>query len=302
MPFESPSGGVGPQLESLLQRGREAGEQFLAWRRSRLGMRGTLLYLLASPLALATIVSLAKGQFAAALAAGSAFALLVVGGVCNRRGLVEELIAPERRYTRAAKLPYKHLAALLVGAGTFVAAAGAVGQDSLVSGAFALLAILGYHLRYRLPSFKVSFGRPSPTLDDQALQKILEQAEQRVLTIERAAYRIGNRELEERLVRIAGQGREILEQLVERPEGRFRVRKFLHVHLEGAERVASHYARTHRLGRGRELEENFRRVLGDIESVFDQQLQSMADQDAFDLDVQIEVLRKQLKEEGINGH
>ncbi len=301
MPFRHSSQSLGPGLEGLLKRGREELEQYLAWRRSRLGLRGLWLYLLASPLALGTMVSLAKGQFSAAAATGVAFGLIACGAFFNRRGLLEELVTAQRRFTRSWGLPYKYLAAFCLAGGTLVAASAAVGQDAWVSSAFSLLTLAGYHMAYRLPRPRLGFARPDFGALDKALQKSLAQAELRVLSIEKAAYRIGNLELEERLKRIAGQGRAILDQVVARPEERFKARKFLNVHLEGAERVASRYAKTHRLPGEQELEQKFRSVLIDIEKVFDQQLTSFAEHDAFDLDVQIEVLRKQLKREGIDG-
>ncbi len=258
-----------------------------------------LLYLLAAPLALATVVSLARGVFSAAAAAALACALIVVGGFLNRRGIVEELLAPDRRFTRAFGLPYKYLAALSVAAGTVLAAYGAVGQGALVSLAFGLLAMAGFHMRYRLPRPPEAFGRPRKLVRDKQLQKALEQAEQRILAIDKAALRIRNLELTQRLQRIAGQGRAILDQIVERPAERFRARKFINVYLEGAERVASRYAATHRLAQGQELEQNFRTVLVEIENVFGRQLRQLAEHEVFDLDVQIEVLRKQLEREGI---
>jgi hypothetical protein len=264
-----------------------------------LGLRGVLLYLLAAPLALATVVSLAKGVFPDAAAAVLACALIVLGGYLNRRGIVEELLAPDRRFTRAFGLPYKYLAALSVAAGTVLAAHGAVGQGVLVSLAFGLLALAGFHMRYRLPPPAEALGRPRRLVGDKQLQKAVEQAEQRILAIDEAALRIRNLELTQRLQRIAGQGRAILDQIVERPAERFRARKFINVYLEGAERVASRYAATHRLAQGQELEQNFRTVLVEIESVFGRQLRQLEEHEVFDLDVQIEVLRKQLEREGI---
>jgi hypothetical protein len=236
---------------------------------------------------------------AQALAAATGFGLLVAGGVLNRRGILEELVAPQRRFTRRRGLPHKHLAAVAVAAGTLVAAYGAVGQGVLVSVAFALLALAGFHLTYRLPPLRSVLRAPPSVVSDQGLQQALAQAEGRILAIEKAAARLGNRELEQRLQRIAAQGRAVLEQIVARPAERFRARKFLNVYLEGAERVASRYARTHRLARGRELEQNFRNVLDEIEAVFGRQLEQLAEHDVFDLDVQIEVLRRQLEREGI---
>jgi hypothetical protein len=289
-----------PRLDDLVRAAREAHQNFSSWRRSRLGLRGGLLYVLATPLAFATIASLAGGAFSAAAAAAVAFGLIATGAFFNRRGILEELVAPERRFTRSWAMPHKYTAALSVAVGTVVAAYGAVGQNSLVSAAFGLLALAGFHMAYRLPHPRAAFGVPRKAVNDKTLQKALAQAELRILAIEKSALRIGNRELEQRLRRIAGQGRAILDQMVARPEQRFRARKFLNIYLEGAERVASRYAKTHRLVRGRELEQNFRNVLVEIEKVFGQQLSRLAEHEAFDLDVQIEVLRKQLEREGIN--
>lgn len=299
MPSDRQSQQIDPRIDALLKAARDVRDNFSAWRRARLGLRGALLYVLAAPLAFATLVSLASGQLAAALSAATAFGLIVVGGVLNRRGILEELVAPERRFTRSWGLPYKYLAALGVAAGTALAAFGAVGQDAWVSAAFGLLAIAGFHLAYRLPRPRAVFGAPRTAVRDKTLQKALAQAELRILAIEKAALRIGNLELEQRLHRIAVQGRAVLEQIVARPEERFRARKFLNVYLEGAERVASRYAQTHRLARGQELEQNFRNVLTEIETVFGRQLNRLAEHDVFDLDVEIEVLRKQLEREGI---
>jgi hypothetical protein len=154
-------------------------------------------------------------------------------------------------------------------------------------------------MAYGLPRPRLAFGAPRQTVSDTALRETLAQAEMRILAIEKAALRIGNPELGQRLQRIAGQGRAVLEQIVTRPEERFRARKFLNVYLEGAERVASRYAKTHRLVRGRQLEQNFRNVLVQIETVFGRQLNRLSERDLFDLDVQIEVLRQQLEREGI---
>ncbi len=286
-----------PAQEALLHRGvREVGDRLAAVRR---GVRGLLLYILPLPLVLAALVSLASGSLPAALASAAAFALVVAGGHLTRRGLVEELVAPDRRYTRSSRLPYKYLGAALVGAGTALAAYGAVGQGVLVSVTFGLLAVAGFHLSYRLPRPATLLNRAPPEGGDRPLRRALEQAEGRVIAIEKAAMGIRNPELEQRLWRIAVQGRAILDLIAERPDELYRARKFLNVYLEGAERVAARYARTHRLARGGELERNFRAVLEEIEAVFERQRVRLLEQDVLDLDVQIEVLRKRLEREGI---
>ena len=135
---QSQGQGIEPRVDALLQAARDARDHFQAWRRSRLGLRGMLLYVLAVPLALAAVVALAGGHLAQTLAAGAAFGLVAAGGFLNRRGIVETLVAPERRYTRSWAIPHKYVAAAAVTLGTGLAAYGVVGHGSMVSLVFAL--------------------------------------------------------------------------------------------------------------------------------------------------------------------
>jgi len=274
-------------------------ERWTGWRRRRLGLRGVLLYLLPLPLPLAALVALAGGDFGASLAALTAFAALVAGAYLNRRSLRERLVAPARQFSRSNAAPRAYLAALLVAAGTATVAAGVLGHDTLVSAAFAVLAAVGFHLSYPLPVPRGPTPASRPGQGDGRLAQALELAERRLIAIELAAEGVGNQELEERLRRIALLGRGILQVVADRPTELFRARRFLNVYLEGAERVASRYARTHRLLRAGVLESNFRTVLGDIEAAFERQRTALLEHDVEDLDVQIEVLRKQLQREGI---
>jgi 5-bromo-4-chloroindolyl phosphate hydrolysis protein len=275
-------------------------ERLLAWRRTSIGVRGALLYLLPSPLAPTALIALAQGDFNAAMAAAGCLLSLFAGAHLNRRGIREELIGPARRYTRPVRIPYKYLAAALVGLGTAVAAFALVGQGLAVSLTFGLLALAGYHLTYRLPPLRRLLPQTRYETADKALRRVLEQAERRLLAIEVVADKVANQELSERLRRITEHGRAILDLIAERPAERFRARKFLNVYLEGAERVATRYAKTHRLARTQVLEQNFRRVLAQIEAVFERERSQLHEHDVLDLDIQIEVLRKQLEREGIS--
>jgi hypothetical protein len=300
MRSEPPVQGLEWVVDTALSGLRDARGHYLAWRRSRLGLRGMLLYLLTLPAGLASVAQLAGGDAAGALAALGAVVAIGAAAWSNRRGLVDDLVAPDRRYTRGSGPLYKYLAAVSLGAGTGLMAAGAADHGPLTAALFAALSLTGYHLLYRLPPPGRLLAAPVRVGRDRGLHKALAEAERRVLAIEKAAMRIGNRELEQRLQRIAGQGRAVLELIAARPEERFRARKFLNVYLEGAERVAGRYARTHRVARGQELEQSFRNVLVEIEQVFATQLERLSEQDVADLDVQIAVLRRQLEREGIS--
>jgi hypothetical protein len=275
-------------------------ERFLTWRRTSIGLRGALLYLLPFPLAPTGLIALAKGEFGTAMAGFGCLVCLYAGAYLNRRGLKEELLAPARRYSRPVRIPYKYLAAGLVAYGTAAAAHTLVGQELAVSLTFGVLALAGLHLAYRLPSPHSMLPQARFETRDEVVQRVLEQAERRVLAIETVADRVGNPELSQRLRRITAHARAILDLIAERPTERFRARKFLNVYLEGAERVATRYAKTHRLARTQVLEDNFRRVLAQIEEVFERQRSQLHEHDVLDLDIQIEVLRKQLEREGLS--
>ena len=275
-------------------------ERYLSWRRTSIGVRGVLLYILPIPLALTGLIALAKGEFGTGMAASGCLLSLILGANLNRRGLREELLAPTRRYTRPVRIPYKYLAASLVSLGTAVAAYSLVGQELAVSLSFGLLALGGFHLAYRLPPPHSLLPQTRIETADKALRRVLEQAEGRVLVIESVADKVVNPELTQRLRSIATHGRAILDLIAERPTERFRARKFLNVYLEGAERVATRYAKTHRLARTPVLEDSFRRVLAEIEAVFERQRSQLHEHDVLDLDIQIEVLRKQLEREGLS--
>ena len=278
----------------------QARERLLAWRRRRLGMRGVLLYLASAPLLLAAPISLAGGKGIAALALLIAFAMVVAAARLNRRGILESALAQERRYTRVAWLPRQHIAMGLVAAAVFLVTHGAIGFGLLVSATYSAMAAIGFFLAYQPPPLR-TFSRTMPVrVDDPAVRRALQQAERQLIAIEGSALHIGNAELAERLRRIVDQGRTVLSMLEQRPEDLFRVRRFLSVHLEGAERVAVRYAKAHRVLRGGQLENNFREVLGQIEREFDQQRRQLLTRDGTDLDIQIAVLRKQLQRNGIH--
>jgi hypothetical protein len=174
-----------------------------------------------------------------------------------------------------------------------------VGHGELVSFTYSALALTGFHLSYQPGPLRFWRAAPAVRVDDPALRRALQQAERQLLTIEAAALNIGNEELEQRLRRIVDRGRTVLSMLADQPSDLFRARQFLTVHLDGAERVAVRYAKTHRLARGGRLEQSFRSVLVQIEQAIEQQRRQLLHRDAFDLDVQISALKKQLERQGI---
>lgn len=266
-------------------------------------VRAWLLWIFSAPLLLAAISALAAGRLDGFLADATAWALIALAALMTRRASQpQRQPAIERRFShrgRRWQFPLRNLAAASLAAGTCVAAVYGVGHLVGVGLGFAAVAVFGYHLTYGLEPQRV--GERSSALDreSQAVIEALAEAEERLISIERSADAIGNRELSQRLARIAELGRGILAQIAERPSDLRRARRFLTVFLEGAERVSDGYARTHHHADSAELEQNFRTALITIEQQFQRQRERLREADMLDLDVQIEVLKKQLDQEGI---
>jgi hypothetical protein len=261
--------------------------------------KGFWLFLFSLPLLLAAILALGAGNLVAVLANGSAFALLVLGALLTRRGILGHLRQPVRRYGRHPRLSPRNLGAGLIAAATGIAAYFGAGHGLANSIAFGGVALLAVHLLYGLEPLRPPRVPLGGEGEDERVRKALAEAEQRILGIEQSAREIANPELKARLGVIAGQGREILGLIERRPRDLRRARKFLTVYLDGAQQVTAGYARTHQVADSRALEQNFRTVLVTIEDVFAEQQQRLLETDVMDLDVQIEVLTKQLKREGI---
>ena len=291
-------------LPSALARAREIARQSLASARlalpaARRPRSPWPLWVLSAPLVLAAVSALGAGRFSGFLGDALGWGLIASAAVLTRQGFAQHEAPNERRFSRGWRLPLKNLAAAALGLGTATAAMGGAGHGIAVAVAFGALAVLGYHLVYGLEPLRVGGSLTPLDKDARTVAEVLDEAEQRLIGIERAATAIGNAELRQRLTRIAGQGRGMLEQIAERPSDLRRARRFLTVFLEGTEQVTHGFVRTHHHAESPELEQNFRNVLVSIEEQFIRQRERLRKADVLDIDVQIEVLKKQLEQEGI---
>ncbi len=262
--------------------------------------KGLLLFLLPLPVLIAAILSLGKGELSSLAANTVSYGLYLAGALIARRGFYHAAEFERRKIAWAPRFPLKTLGGLIIAAATSLTASLGAGYSAPVGVCFGLGALLGYYLVYGFDprAEKKAFDAYGIDTTEQVLAA-LHRAERMLSAIEETSHRIRNQELNSRLNRIAGLGRQILNMIEEHPQDLRRARKFLNVYLEGAQQVTEGYARTHPRTQSQDLEDNFRRVLVTIEDVFQEQQQKLLEQDVQDLDVQIEVLATQLKREGV---
>ncbi len=270
-------------------------------RRGWWATRGGLLFILPLPLMLALLVSLARGELTAALVDLSALALFFAGAVYTKKGFRKqaELEKQGLRFNSQGS-PYKSLGAACVALATFITSYFAVGNSGQFSFLLSMLCLLGFYFSYGFDALSVKRTLdPELGVTAEELESTLNEALRKIESIEIASRRVSNEELQHRLQRIVIQARSILANIEASPKDLHRARKFLYVYLDGAKRVCEGYAKTHEKLHSLQLEDNFRNVLITIEDVFKRQESRLLEKEILDLDVQIEVLNKQLKREGI---
>lgn len=170
------------------------------------------------------------------------------------------------------------------------------GHHPAIGVAFALVTLLGFHLVYGLD---LALLRRRPQGLGSHGEASLRRAAGSIAAIEQASRGIRQPELDRRLASIATLARRILERVQDDPRDLWRARKFLNVYLDGVQRVVEGYAKTHGEVAAPELDQRFRHALATVEAAFREQHQVLLERDVEDLDVQIEVLTRQLEREGI---
>lgn len=261
--------------------------------------RGLLVLLLPLPVLLAAVNAMGRGDLASLFDNGICYTLFLSGALLLRRGLRAEADYLRRQVAKAP-WPLKTLGSGLIGLATATTAWTSVGHSPIMAIIFGLVALLGCYLTYGFDPYgaKRFTDRTGIDTTDRVLEA-LAHADASIAAIEQSTRHIYNAELNSRLRRIAGQARRILTMLEEDPRDLRRARKFLNVYLDGTRQVTEGYSRTHGRIATPELEDNFSRVLATIEEVFEEQQQKLLEEDASDLDIQIEVLTNQLKREGV---
>ncbi|HHJ18477.1 MAG TPA: 5-bromo-4-chloroindolyl phosphate hydrolase [Gammaproteobacteria bacterium] len=260
-------------------------------------LKGLILGLLGASLLPTAIVALLGGRLMTLVQASLVFLALVAAAWLTRRGVAQDLEYQKRSLVAEPK-PLKRGAMLLTAAAAGLLALGLNHYNLFAALVFAGLAGLGHYLYYGTDPKGEKISERLGGYSTEELVEIVKEAETRLLDIEHQRLKINSTELSERLGRIIDITRDVLSTLEKNPRELRRSRKFLNVYLEGAQRVTRGYAEMHDKTEADFLDKNFRDVLVTIEDSFKAHREKLLANDVLDLDIQIEVLKKQLDEDG----
>ncbi len=248
------------------------------------------------------LTALVSGSGVKLLALMGGTALLVLAAALIRRGLDATADYEQRRFAKPPP-PFRLTGAAAVGLAFFVIAAFATGYGTFMSVVVAALGVAASLVTYgvdpraakELPAAEAA---RTGVRTEQVVAAVGE-AKAKIADIRRHGDRLANRELRGRLERICAAALAVVDELERDPKDLPRARRFLNVYLDGTRDVVRDYAAREQDFAATELAHNFQNVLATIERVFDEQLEHLRKDEAFDLEVAIDVLHTQLTKEGV---
>jgi 5-bromo-4-chloroindolyl phosphate hydrolysis protein len=257
--------------------------------------RAFALFALPFPLLFAIIAALIGADGVRLALTAGALACFWTAGAATWRGLAAEADYLHGGRVDLPALPMKLVGAFLTAAGC-AAAATAGGQPVLAAAIVSAIGATGHVCFYGRDLRPRRFAIASADgVDATVVTRQLDEAYQRLRRIQAAARGITVREFCDRLDRITEIGQGILAQIERDPRDASRARRFLNLYLDSTERITTDYALTHRQVHDASLDQNFRRLLIDMETTFSDQRRKLLEHDVVSLDVDIEVLNARLK-------
>jgi hypothetical protein len=272
---------------------------FRGRRARQVSLRARLMFLLPLPLFFAGLGAIGRGDAAEMLAEVGGFAALMLGAWLLNEGLRAEAAYDARKVAKPPSIPRKLFAAALAGLAVFGVGWVSMGQPMLGALAFGLVAGGAHVAAFGLDPMR---RKGMEGVDDFASERVaraVDRAEELVRGTLDAAARIGDRPLEARIERLCGQAREVFRAVEDDPRDLGRARTFLTVYLMGLRDATAKFADIYARSRDRKARADYEALLADLETSFGAHRTTLLIEDRSDLDVEIEVLRERLRQDGL---
>ncbi len=263
-------------------------------------IKGILLYILPLPILFALFFALLGGNFSGIIVNGISYALFLLTATVARRGFIAQREYEESILAQAPKIKYKSIASILIAISVFFTSNFATSNDLFLSTLLALVSFIGFYLYYGLDPRVDKVGELNIGVNAQDVIKITDQAKKRVQEIKRLKTVINDIEVDKRLNSIIKETSEIIISVQENPNDLSRARKFFNVYLHRTEKISQEYANNLKNKNiDEKMRKNYLHLLETVEATIQSQKERLNEDDITRLDIQIEALTKQLKNEGV---
>jgi 5-bromo-4-chloroindolyl phosphate hydrolysis protein len=271
-------------------------------RRARqVSIRARLMYVVPLPLFFAGLGSIGRGAATEMLGELGAFVGLLLAAWLLNEGLRAEAAYAARSIARPPAIPRKLFAAALTGLSIFGASLLGLGQEPLGALVFGAVAAAAHVVAFGLDPMRRKGMEGVDDVTSARVADAIERAEGLVRDTVAAAGRIGDRALEGRVERLCDQAREVFRVVEQDPRDLSRARRFLHVYLVGLRDATAKFADLWSRSRDAEARASYEALLADLERSFANHRTDLLQDNRSDLDVEIEVLRERLQQEGLTA-
>lgn len=271
---------------------------FRAGQARKVSIRARLMFLLPLPLLLAGFGAIMRGSAAEMVGEIGGFAGLMLSAWLLNEGLRAEEAYDARAVARPPAVPRKLFAAVLTGAS--VALVGLVDGAGVAGAAvFGVVAALAQVVAFGMDPMKKKGLEGVDAFSADRVARAIDQAEELVRQTVDAAARFGDRRLEGRVDRLCDQAREVFRAVERDPRDLSRARTFLSVYLLGLRDATVKFADVWARSRDAEARTSYEALLGDLETSFGTQRTHLLEEDRSGLDIEIEVLRERLQQDGL---
>lgn len=259
--------------------------------------RGLLLYILPAPLVLKLLISiLALNPLKIALTGGALFFFYSAAHL-TRTTLVR--LAESRQRPSPNKVAdYRGLSMLFVGVGMILLML-LIRRPIFASLIMTACSVVGYYLVYGLRE-----AEPVNPVDFSAMPKATREAIQGaykdLAQLENLAKNLTDSEdraIADHLDKVVAQSYTILELLSRSPNDAGRARRFLNVYIHRIKEILEQYIGLAKYDKADAYRQRLADVLAETSKAFSEQESKLLDDDEFKLDVQLEVLDEQIKNE-----
>jgi 5-bromo-4-chloroindolyl phosphate hydrolysis protein len=256
--------------------------------------RGWLFYVFLIPLFFSVIFALFGFNIKALMLNAIAFIMMYSTLHIAKKGFIQESEYNEAKLTKAPQKQYKLIAAIMLGVSVFYSSFIA-GNNTLFTSLFlTTVSIVGFVLYYGLDPKKdklKNFG----DISSELVLNMLNETEDKIENIKKEATKIDDTLLKSKVDIAIQRSNRILEALIDDPKDIRVARKFLVVYLDGISDVVSSYNAVEEDHISHETRAKLLELMDDVEVRLEKELTRLKANNLFDLDVNIDTLKEQIK-------
>ncbi len=267
---------------------------------TRLLLRARLMFLVPVPLLFMGLYSAVTGSAVEMMGRFTGFALLMAAAWLQVDGQIAKHAYDEREIARPPAIPRKLFAAVLTTLAMVITAGLGfvpVFNDPVTIAVYAAVIFLFYLFSFGLDPMRAKGLRGYSPKEAERLLQALEQGERLMSETMLAADRFANRSLQHQVRQLVEEARGVFRAIEKDPRDLPRARKFMAVYLQGAHDATLKLAKLKSHHPTQEYDD-YQRLLVDLRQHFSKQKAALLQNDRTELDVEVEVLRDRIKQEG----